>query len=157
MNFRNSDDEKEGSSYKIYLERKVKVLLAAHDIAKSPQSREKMHAKITAAGIYSSYMEKMKQAVSDKIGIDISYAELDIIFPILLDGARRNNIELLRTHDAIKHMEELSSVNRLLDLKNDLDHFKTITKLVLGIDPLEKLPEEVDEKLTKMVRSKIDA
>jgi len=142
MNFRSDKEVQESTPYMTYLKRKEKVFQAALSlIPKSAEHKEAMHVRVFSASKYAPYMEKLRDKLCELTDLDLSFVEVDMIFSILIDGSKNNNKVDLRKLEILKHRRELEGVNELLGLENDVAHMDTITKLMLGINPLKK--EEV--------------
>lgn len=143
MNFRNDKEIQEGAAYMTYLKRKEKIFQAALSlISKTTEHKEAMHIRVFSSSKYAPYMEKLRNKLCELTNLDLSFAKVDMIFSVLIEGSKVNNKIDLRKLEILKHRRELEGVNELLGLENDVAHMDTITKLMLGINPLKK--EEVE-------------
>lgn len=143
MNFRNDKEVEEGAAYMVYLKRKLKIFQAALSlVSNDPRNKEAMHVRVFTASKYAPYMEKLKNKLCDLTGLDLSFAEVDMIYTVILEGAKANNKKELRKLEILKHRRELRAVNKAIGLEDDDAHLEAITRLMLGINPLDKDQEE---------------
>ena len=139
MNFRNTDskDSKEGKSYLNYLDRKYDVFLKTLCIMLPEEEAKTSLEYLKVSMLYAPYMEKLKLALEEKTGLQISYEEVDLVFGHILTIVRNKYKTTLRQFEVDKHMLELHYVNQFLDLADDTDHLDAITSVMFGQNPLK--------------------
>lgn len=143
MNMRADVKERpKGSDYMDYLKRKEKICVAAHKtLGINEETTERVRKEVIAAGLFADYMEDLKKAVEKRLDIEISYAELDIIFPTISNICAARGRQLTKKIESeakvATYLTHMRLVNKQFDLEDNEKHKAVVTQLVLGNDPTD--------------------